>query len=185
LDYHAFLSNYKGGQIVLLNAQRKVIDCYEVRVSSLSPDQKRFVFIGRPGVLTPKDEGTYVACLHAPGISKVWGTISPGKHVHERTYPVPTRKSLDRLPGSIARGWRGRCTDAHTGKARKIGDGGGARWSPSSNLITYVTPKVQAVLLNVTTGQTRLIDPGRALLAPVEWSPDGRYLLSQKDRGAM
>lgn len=191
-DLTAFLLNYKGGQVVLLNTQGKIMDRSDARVQAgvlaLSPDQKRFAFIGRPGERTPQDDGVYVAGFHGPEMQKL-GNVSPDQQVRlfEQTYPVLTRKTLDWSPDgeSLLLGDGGAIVllDAHTGRARKIGDGGGARWSPSSNLITYVSPKVQAVLLNVTTGQTRLIDPGRQVLSPVEWSPDGRYLLIAEGQG--
>jgi hypothetical protein len=90
--------SYKGGQVVLLNAQGKIIDRSEVRVQAsvlaLSPDEKRFAFIGRPGGLTPKDEGIYVASLHAPEMQKL-AYLDKQVRLFERTYLVLTRKSLD------------------------------------------------------------------------------------------
>ncbi len=38
-------------------------------------------------------------------------------------------------------------------------------------------------LLNTTTGEFRVIDPGRGTGRSIEWSPDGKYLLIYETKG--
>ncbi len=64
-----------------------------------------------------------------------------------------------------------------TGERRTIADGWSARWSPDGVWISYLTRNFEAVLLNAESGRTLLIDPGQKVYMPLEWSPDGRYLL--------
>lgn len=40
------------------------------------------------------------------------------------------------------------------------------------------------MLFNLTTGETKAIDPGRQVVAPIEWSPDGNYLLIREGEGS-
>jgi WD40 repeat protein len=61
--------------------------------------------------------------------------------------------------------------------------GGVARWSPRGNLISYVNSDGKASLYDVTTGMHRVIIPEAQMLGlPLEWSPDGSYLLLPERR---
>jgi hypothetical protein len=64
-----------------------------------------------------------------------------------------------------------------SGTSRKIADGSSALWSPSGEWISYVTPQSEHAILNVATGVRTLIDGGNQSGSPLEWSPDGKYLL--------
>ncbi len=71
-----------------------------------------------------------------------------------------------------------------TGQLRKLADGGAAMWSPSGDWISFVTPSSEVALLNPSTGESKSIDPGRKMLSPPKWSPDGKYLLVPEGDGS-
>jgi Tol biopolymer transport system component len=74
--------------------------------------------------------------------------------------------------------------DSRTGKSRKIADGSAPLWSPSDDWISYITSDWEAALLNVASGKSRRIDPGKKTATPIEWSPDGKYLLILEGEGS-
>ena len=67
--------------------------------------------------------------------------------------------------------------DPQTGKSEKIADGGFALWSPLGDQITYISLRGEGILLNPATREKKIIDQGYEILGPLEWSPDGKFLL--------
>jgi Tol biopolymer transport system component len=110
------------------------------------------------------------------------------------TYPVlvdgrqPPQISVDWSPDgeSVLFSYEGAVllVDAQTGQTRKIADGGAALWSPTGEWISYVTSQSEPALLNVATGASKIINPGKPTGSVLEWSPDGKYLLIPEGEGS-
>jgi Tol biopolymer transport system component len=110
------------------------------------------------------------------------------------TYPVlvdgrqPPQISVDWSPDgeSVLFSYEGAVllVDAQTGQTRKIADGGAALWSPTGEWISYVTSQSEPALLNVATGESKVINPGKPTGSVLEWSPDGKYLLIPEGEGS-
>ena len=153
--------------------------------ATMSPDGKRFAFLGIPQEPPGSGFGIYVAGFHDKESRKIVDVGLP----RQRTYmDVTTNTMLDWAADSENLLFSNEQTvslvNAQTGTVRKLADGGGAQGSPSSDWISYITVKLQAGLLNLKTGETKLIDHGHEVLREMEWSPDGKYLLIFEGEGS-
>ena len=178
-----------GGQVVEMDSQGSVINRSIVRFHpatvSVSADGEHFAILGAP--LGSGDwaraTGVYVGGFHGKEIRKLIDT--------EPAAPfsaVESEPSVDWSPdgntllfsqlGTVS------IIDVQTGRSREIVDGGAARWSPDGVSVSYVTQKSEAALLNVSSGESKLIDPGKKVNAPLEWSPDGQYLIVAEEQGS-
>ena len=180
-----------GGQVAVLDLDGKVIGRSKVRISSglvaLSPDGRRFAFGGTPGGFPLKAQGVYIASFDSTECRRVFPVVDqpPGEpHTLGRDY------SLQWSPdgGALLYSYRGKVVliDLRTGQTRSLVDGGGAaRLSPRGDRLAYITPNTRVALLDLTSGQSHLIDPDRGTnMRPVEWSPDGRYVTFVETEGS-
>ena len=178
-----------GGQVVEMDSQGSVINRSIVRFHpatvSLSADGEHFAILGAP--LGPGDwvraTGVYVGGFHVKEIRKLIEAepAAPFSAIESESSvdwsPDGSALLLSQL-GSVS------LIDVQTGRSRKIVDGGAARWSPDGVSMSYVTLKSEAALLNVSSGESKLIDPGKKVNAPLEWSPDGKYLIVAEEQGS-
>lgn len=180
-DYAAF-----GGPVTLLDPEgnlimRSIVHVKAERVS-VSPDEKRFAFIGHPRGHTPLDFGVYVADFQEPAARKVLSVaISNDPNITSGwsiDWSPDNRTLLLSNNGAIL------LVDSQTTQLRKIADGSSGRWSPAGDWITYTTRDLKRVLLNASTGESRIIDPSHGGVGPLEWSPDGEYLLIPESKGS-
>lgn len=175
-----------GGPVVVMDKKGTVIERSEISVHadllSLSPDERSFAYVGVRLVHPPEVPGVYLAQFRGQEARMLLATEVPTQN---RTV---VRTSLDWSPDGrnlLFASVEGiRVIDAQNGALQKVADGGGARWSPSGEWITYITPQSEGMLFNLTTGETKAIDPGRQVVAPIEWSPDGNYLLIREGEGS-
>jgi Tol biopolymer transport system component len=143
---------------------------------SLSPDERRFAFVSVPQGGQEADRGLYVAGFGKGEVRKLLSVAQPSPHDGFFTQTTvdwfPDGKTLVFNNGSVVL-----LVDPFTAKSRKIADGSAPLWSPLGDWISYVTPGRDAALLNVSSGESKRIDPGKKTNTPLEWSPDGKYLL--------
>src|SRR5579884_4071739 len=158
----------------------------DVAPVAISPDGNTFAgFGGQPGRLW-SDWGIWIVGFHDQKLKGFripldrddrWGELD------QTMWP-----SLDWSPDgkNVVYSFKGSvCVlDTATWRSRTIAEGGLPRWSPSGDLIAFVTRKREAALLNLATGKWRLIDPKHQTGRAPEWSPDGRYLLLEEDEGS-
>jgi hypothetical protein len=153
-------------------------------VVSMAPDQQRFAFAGIPDSEENPRFGIYVAAFHEKKASKLIGLPFPRS---QEPYDVSTAIMLDWSPDSrmilVSDSRVVSAVSLESGLMRKLADGGGAQWSPSSDWLSYVTLEYEAALLNVKTGEKRLIDKNHKTRRQMEWSPDGKYLLIAEGEG--
>ncbi len=178
-----------GGDVVLISnsgrVERRSALSVNASVLAVSRDAKQFAFVGVPRGLSESEIGIYIADFESVHSRRLlaFGTDDPRKQHGART-----RAELDWSPQgtSLLFSYRGAITelDVASGLARKIAAGGSARWSPSGDQISFVGPKLEATLLQVSTGKTMAIDPGFEIPSAIEWSPDGRYLLIPEGEGS-
>jgi len=180
---------FYGGQVVEMDSQGSIVNRSIVRfhpaIVSPSTDGEHFAILGAP--LGPGDwataTGVYVAGFHGREIRKLI-SAEPGAPFSA----IESESSLDWSPDGNALLFSQLGTvsliDVQTGRSRKIVDGGAARWAPDGVSISYVTLKSEAALLNVSSGESKLIDPGKKVNAPLEWSPDGEYLIVAEEQGS-
>jgi hypothetical protein len=175
-----------GGPVVVMDKKGTVIERSEISVHAgllaLSPDEKSFAYLG-VRLAHPRDvPGVYVAQFRGQEGQRLLTTDAlPQDGALVRTsldWSPDGRKLLFASVEGI------RLIDVQTGAVQKVADGGAARWSPSGEWITYLTPRSEAMLFNLTTGEAKAIDPNRQVVAPVEWSPDGKYLLIREGEGS-
>ena len=176
-----------GGQVVVMDTRNAVLARSEIRIwpaeVSLSPDERRFAFVGVLQGGQQGDQGLYVAGFGKGEARKLMHVTRPTSHdgyqVHTTVGWSPDGKSLVfNGDGAVL------LVDLRTGRSRKIADGSAPLWSPSGDWISYVTPDREAALLNVSSGESRRIDPGKKTGTPLEWSPDGKYLLILEGEGS-
>jgi hypothetical protein len=174
------------GPVVLMNEEGKQIERSAIRVHasllSLSPDEKSFAFLGSTETAPTGGAGLYMAGFHDREPQKL-ASIDPLIALNHQVHP-----SLDW--SSDGRDLLFTDTDGihlvnlETGKSEKIADGGMARLGPSGQWISYVALHGEAMLLNLQTRETKAIDPGHMVNRPMEWSPDGKYLLVDEGEGS-
>ena len=178
-----------GGNIVLLSNAGKVERRSAVSVNAsliaVSHDGERLAFIGVPQGISEKEFGVYVGDFDRKRLVRVFafGSDDP------RRQPLGAvgRPTLDWSPTGkkLLFSYRGTITtfDVDSGSSQKIANGGSARWSPSGDQISFVGPKYEAMLLELSTGEIAAIDPGFEIDSTMEWSPDGSYLLIPEGEG--
>jgi hypothetical protein len=172
----------KGDQVVLMDNRGTVIARSDVRIYgfavSPSPDEKQFAFVGFLGEDEPENAGVYVAAFHGQEV-RMLADLDIVEDVARTGSGV--RAMLDWSPDSksLLLSWHGSVgiLDILTGHLRNIAAGGEGLWSPSGEFISFVTSRRAAALFSVKTGQLKEIDPGQRTGSPLEWSPDGKYLL--------
>ena len=59
-----------------------------------------------------------------------------------------------------------------------IADGSDPMWSPDGKLIAFRTSEGNAVSINPTTRDVKVLLASRKVLSPVQWSPDSQYVLA-------
>ena len=180
-----------GGNIVLLSNTGKIERRSAVSVNAsliaVSRDGQRLAFVGVPTGVSEKEYGVYVGGFNRPSLSRVFAFGSDDPRQQDDVF---ARATLDWSPTSkkLLFSYRGTITtfDTDAGTSQKTADGGLARWSPSGSRISFVGPNFEAMLLDLSTGKTSAIDPGFEIPSPIEWSPDGSYLLiPEGKKGAM
>ena len=177
-----------GGNIVLLSTsgtiERRSIASVDAFVIAISRDGERLAFIGVPQGISNKEFGVYIGDFHSERLVRVFGFGSDDPRKQQGALVQPT---LDWAPvgNKLLFSYRGKITtfDIDVGSSPKIADGGSARWSPSGDQISFVGPKLEAMLLNLSTGKIAAIDPGFEIDSTMEWSPDGSYLLIPEGEG--
>jgi hypothetical protein len=176
-----------GGPVVVMDTEGTVIERSEVSVHadllSLSPDGKSFAYVGvRPG--HPADKfGVYVAEFRGQEARRLTEAEAPPRDQLRRPWSLDwSPDGRDLLFASADESIQ--IIDVQSGASQGIAEGGVARWSSAGGWITYITPRNEAMLFNLTTRETKAIDPGKEVIAPVEWSPDGKYLLILEGKGS-
>lgn len=183
----AAIPNY-GGPVVVTDINNTVLARSELRIwpaeVSLSPDERLFAFIGVPKGGQQRDLGLYVGGFGKEQVRKLL-SVTPTTHHHDRPQAQTTvdwsadgKSLICAVEGAVL------LVDPLTGRSRKLADGSAPLWSPSGDWISYVTGDWEAALLNVSSGESKHIDPGKKMSTPIEWSPDGRYLLIYEGQGS-
>jgi Tol biopolymer transport system component len=176
-----------GGQVVVADTETKVLARSETRIWPaevfLSPDQKRFAFISVLQGGQQADSGLYVAGF---GKAQVWRLMSVRPATPHDGFQAQTTVDWSPDGNSLVCSIDGAVlvVDSHTGKSRKLADGSAPLWSPSGDQISYVTLDWEPALLNLSGGESKRIDPGKKTSTPLEWSPDGKYLLIAEGTGS-
>jgi len=170
-----------GGEVVVMDASGIVLarSAIEIRswIVSLSPNGDRFAFVGALRGHPKTEEGVYVAGFQEQNPRKLMDVTMPRDRPNDPAmlplidWSSDGNRVVFSYDGSIL------SLDVRTGESRKLASGGAARWAPSGDWISYVSMNSEPSLLNTTTGESRVIDPGRGSGSSVEWSPDGKYLL--------
>ena len=175
----------QGGPVVVMDEQGRVLERSEVNIHasilSLSPDEKTIAFVGaRRG---DENWGLFLAGFRGQAIQRLLPATSP-----LLDYGVRRVAGLEWSPDGRSLLYAGaegiQLLNTQTRESQKIADGGVAQWSPSGDWISYITLRGEGVLLNVATREEKMIDPGYEVLGPLEWSPDGKYLLILEGRGS-
>ena len=151
---------------------------------SLSPDRSRFAFIGtwlgdrspRAKLALSKFAGNEVEMLAVASLSE------PGAPFGARAADVDW--SPDGRTLLFSDGGKIFTIDVQSREQRFITEGGRARWSPSGAQVSLLSARNEPSVLTVATGQLEVVDPGKRSNRPVEWSPDGRYLLIAEADGS-
>jgi WD40 repeat protein len=176
-----------GGQVVVMDTQNTVLARSEIRIwpaeVSLSPDERRFAFVGVLQGGQQGNPGLYVAGFGKSEVRRLMSVASSRPHDGFRRQTTvdwsPDGKNLVfNDEGAVL------LVDQQSGKSRKIANGSAPLWSPSGDWISYITPDSKPALLNFASGESRHIDPGRGTDTPLEWSPDGKYLLILEGEGS-
>jgi WD40 repeat protein len=177
-----------GGELVVMDRSGRVVKRSRARMSadavSLPYDGANFAFVGVPLGELSSARGVYVASFEHTGMRKLM-SVPLVEHSSNSTI---TRTQLDWSPdgdrlllsdnGAV---W---LLDVKTGQQpRKMIDGGSALWSPNGDWMSCVTVELRPALFNIATGQSKIIDAGGKAIAPLDWSPDGKYLLLLEQRG--
>lgn len=174
-----------GGRVVVMDLEGRILTRSELQIISstvsLAPDGRRFAFAGKPAVGFPyvkESSGVYVGEVLGTRTSKLLdvepSNTSPG-------YDSRTAWSFDWSSDNthllFSGGGNVLMFDLRSAQSRNLTEGGGARWSPSGDRITYLTRSGGAAILDIATGESMPIVNGREILSPVSWSPGGDYLL--------
>jgi WD40 repeat protein len=177
-----------GGPVVKLDTRGRLIAyskvLFQPAVVSLSHNEERFAIAGVPGGHPIADAGVYVAGFQGGEAHKLMNLTFPApQRGHFRTqmtldWSTHDDNLLFSYNGSIS------LLDPRSGRAKKITEGHSALWSPSGKWISYITANFDPALLNVSTGESKLIDPHKHTGSPLEWSPDGAYLLIPESEGS-
>ena len=176
-------------QVVLLSSQGAEIKRSVLRISSgvavVAPDGASFAFIGSPFGEIRSPNGVYVAAFGDETAAMLTEVTSPPAvgFVDPASFP-----DLDWSPNSehllFSNGAQIVDIDVRTSLGRQIARGGRARWSPLGDKISYLSESDEATILDLGTGKSTTIDEGKKSGRPVEWSPDGRYLLISETEGS-
>ncbi|HWZ31130.1 MAG TPA: hypothetical protein VNX18_07350 [Bryobacteraceae bacterium] len=185
--YLAALATYCG-QIVELDMNASVRArsevCVDASAIALSPNGESIAFSGMPRGANLEARGLYLAKFHGASVQKSLDLPLASRYDLNTT----TREFLDWMADGenllLSRGGRVLVIDSKTGGFREILNAGAAQASPMGTWITYLTASYDAVLQNLATGESRRLDPGKQVLSPIEWSPDGKYLLLHEGKGS-
>lgn len=170
-----------GGPVVAMDTRGVVIArsmaLFRPTIVSLSPDLEHFVLMG-VNIDGPGPPSVIIGAFH----EKKPRTLLPVQ-VAEHYERPEMQPALDWSPDGKTVLFSHQRTvsliDQGTGTSRKVADGAAAVWSPSGNWIAYISVKSPSnvTLLNLATGSSKMVDAGKEGAFPLEWSPDGKYLL--------
>jgi hypothetical protein len=177
-----------GGSVVAMDMRGRIVarSAAEFWLAdvSLSPAEDEFALISTPrGPLNPANPGLYIVRFDNSQPRKIASMAPVSTQV-----PYSTWSMVDWSPAgdSIVLSHQDVISvfDLRTGRSHKVADGRAALWSTSSEWISYITLEWEHALLNVATGKSEPIDPGKKGGTPLEWSPDGKYLLVPEGSGS-
>jgi hypothetical protein len=177
-----------GGPVVKLDTRGRLLArseaFFQPAVVTLSHSEERFAIAGVPRGHPVTDAGVYVAEFDLRELHKLLSLTVPSPQ--QASYR--TQMMLDWSPNddSLLFSYHGSISflDLQSGKAKRVASGYSALWSPSGKWISYITASFEPALLNSSTGESKLIDPGKHMGSPLEWSPDGAYLLIPESEGS-
>lgn len=173
---------HEGNRAVLLDAHGRVQARSELRFYGgnvvPSADGKQFAFHGYPSGAKFEQTGIYVAGIRGQEARKLMPALVPLGEPATLDWSPDGRTLLVSRIGIIS------LIDLQTGHITKIADGSFALWSPDGRWISFVTPEREAALFDVAARRVEKIDPGKGTGRPLEWSPDGRYLLVSEAEGS-
>jgi len=181
-----------GGNIVLLSNTGKIERRSAMSVNAItiavSPDGQRIAYVGVPKGISEAELGLYIGDFDSPDVKRIFSFDSDDPRLNG-SGSGSMKSTLDWSPdaATLLFSQDGTITvfDANTGLSRKIAAGGSARWSPSGEQISFVAlPRLEASLLEWSTGKVSAIDPGFKIPGAMEWSPDGKYLLIPEGEGS-
>jgi WD40 repeat protein len=177
-----------GGHVVAMDLRGRIVARSSAEFLpagvALSPDRDKYAVVSAPPGIKSDGMGVYVAQFADTKPRKVADIAFP------TTSQVPywTQTMIDWSPtgqglllshqGAIS------VIDLKTGASHKIADGASALRSPTGERISYVTPRWEHAILELSTGEVTLIDPGKQNGSPLEWSPDGKLLLVPESSGS-
>ena len=170
-----------GGHVIVMDLKGKTIVKSRLKVSaslvSLSPDHKRFAFLGSPvdPEFTRASYGLQITEMDAATSRPL---RAPEVRSESDVHKPP--QSLDWSPDGnlvlFSDGVEVLAIDVRTGPSRTIAKGHNARPSSAGNEIVYMTAQSATFLLNLNTGRSSPILANREIISPPIWSPDGKYL---------
>ena len=151
---------------------------------SQGPQESQGPQVAHPGLLAYTQDGdVYMANPDGSGATMV--VHDPGVAFSAPTWSPDAR-------WLALRGGEGLfLLDAGTLALRRLGDGGGAVWSPDSQSLAFVpTSEFGAdviAIFEVGTGAVRelhaRLQPGQSVALPLAWSPDARWFLAPANAG--
>ena len=176
-----------GGPVVEMDAQGTVLVRSIVRfnptIVSLSPDGEHFALVGKPLAGSDVRVGVYIGGFHEKEARRLIEVVFA-----DRYEGIEKEPSLDWSPDGLRLLFSHVGTvsllDVRTGRSTKVAEGGAGRWSPTGDWISFITLNSEPPLLNLSGRYIRLIDPGKQIRSPIEWSPDGKYLLIAEQQGS-
>ncbi len=168
-----------GGPVVVMDMRGQVIARSKAEFwpgeVAISPNGKQFAIISTPRGLKA-ETGLYVGCFADAHPRRIADLEPPA--AADTPYSMQTMVDWSPNGQTLLLSHQGAISAFElAGASRKIADGSSALWSPSGELISFITPQWEHAILNVSTGARTLIDKGNQGGTPLEWSPDGKYLL--------
>ena len=179
------ISRY-GGPLTEVNTRGEVvarsIPYFRPAPMSVAPDGEHFAILSAPLDHPEWPAGVYIGAFHETSVRNLMNL-----HFKDRYDSFTKAPLVDWSPQSdfllVSHLGQVYMIDTATGRSRIVTGGGAAMWSPVGGWISYVMLSGEIALLNLTTGQSKRIDPGRQMVSTPKWSADGRYLLIPEGDG--